>query len=200
MGEGASKAFILIYILLSLSTNASHSSYQYHIPGFQPRRVDGGSKAFLLGHMNPLEPLPDKIVLAILLFPLLGFQQQFYHLNILISVVVSSFPCLSAHRCVAQQEGEKLLRRVPEIDLVMGPQYANRLGDLLEDVMNGNQVRASPSQLQPSIVFCLVSACDIIGGPNKRGELNIMGFCRTCVFLQPRVGGFSVTRRICLPP
>ena len=25
--------------------------------------------------------------------------------------------------CVAQQEGEKLLRRVPEIDLVMGPQY-----------------------------------------------------------------------------
>lgn len=43
-------------------------------------------------------------------------------------------------RCVAQQEGEKLLRRVPEIDLVMGPQYANRLGDLLEDVMNGNQV------------------------------------------------------------
>ena len=45
------------------------------------------------------------------------------------------------NRCVAQQEGEKLLRRVPEIDLVMGPQYANRLGDLLEDVMNGNQVR-----------------------------------------------------------
>ena len=42
--------------------------------------------------------------------------------------------------CVAQQEGEMLLRRVPEIDLVMGPQYANRLGDLLEDVMNGNQV------------------------------------------------------------
>jgi tRNA-2-methylthio-N6-dimethylallyladenosine synthase len=42
--------------------------------------------------------------------------------------------------CVAQQEGELLLRRVPEIDLVMGPQYVNRLGDLLEDVMNGNQV------------------------------------------------------------
>lgn len=48
-------------------------------------------------------------------------------------------------RCVAQQEGEKLLRRVPEIDLVMGPQYANRLGDLLEDVMNGNQARLSHS-------------------------------------------------------
>jgi tRNA-2-methylthio-N6-dimethylallyladenosine synthase len=45
--------------------------------------------------------------------------------------------------CVAQQEGEALLRRVPEIDLVMGPQYANRMGDLLEDVIfNGNQVVA----------------------------------------------------------
>ncbi|MFM9103072.1 MAG: hypothetical protein ACKOPS_17775, partial [Cyanobium sp.] len=29
--------------------------------------------------------------------------------------------------CVAQQEGESLLRRVPELDLVMGPQHANRL-------------------------------------------------------------------------
>ncbi|CEM00604.1 unnamed protein product [Vitrella brassicaformis CCMP3155] len=45
--------------------------------------------------------------------------------------------------CVAQQEGERLLRRVPELDLVMGPQYANRLGDLLEDVANGNQVVAT---------------------------------------------------------
>lgn len=30
--------------------------------------------------------------------------------------------------CVAQQEGATLLRRVPEVDLVMGPQYANRCG------------------------------------------------------------------------
>ena len=36
--------------------------------------------------------------------------------------------------CVAQQEGETLLRRVPEIDLVMGPQHANRLQDLLEQL------------------------------------------------------------------
>ena len=45
--------------------------------------------------------------------------------------------------CVAQQEGQSLLRRVPEIDLVMGPQFANRIGDLLEDVANGNQVVAT---------------------------------------------------------
>ncbi len=45
--------------------------------------------------------------------------------------------------CVAQQEGEALLRRVPELDLVMGPQYANRLGELLEQVFNGSQVVAT---------------------------------------------------------
>ncbi|MEM8612744.1 MAG: tRNA (N6-isopentenyl adenosine(37)-C2)-methylthiotransferase MiaB [Cyanobacteria bacterium P01_H01_bin.105] len=45
--------------------------------------------------------------------------------------------------CVAQQEGEALLRRVPELDLVMGPQHANRLSDLLEQVFNGNQVVAT---------------------------------------------------------
>ena len=44
---------------------------------------------------------------------------------------------------VAQQEGENLLRRCPEVDLVMGPQYANRIADLLEDVSYGNQVVAT---------------------------------------------------------
>lgn len=46
--------------------------------------------------------------------------------------------------CVAQQEGAALLRRVPEVDLVLGPQYANRLGELLDDVRtNGSQVVAT---------------------------------------------------------
>ncbi|MBE9125242.1 MULTISPECIES: tRNA (N6-isopentenyl adenosine(37)-C2)-methylthiotransferase MiaB [unclassified Coleofasciculus] len=45
--------------------------------------------------------------------------------------------------CVAQQEGEALLRRVPELDLVMGPQHANRLKDLLEAVFDGNQIVAT---------------------------------------------------------
>ena len=45
--------------------------------------------------------------------------------------------------CVAQQEGEKLLRRVPELDLVMGPQHANRLDSLLEQVFSGSQVVAT---------------------------------------------------------
>ncbi len=45
--------------------------------------------------------------------------------------------------CVAQQEGESLLRRIPELDLIMGPQHANRLGELLEQVFAGSQVVAT---------------------------------------------------------
>ena len=45
--------------------------------------------------------------------------------------------------CLAQQEGESLLRRVPELDLVMGPQHVNNLENLLERVDSGNQVVAT---------------------------------------------------------
>jgi tRNA-2-methylthio-N6-dimethylallyladenosine synthase len=45
--------------------------------------------------------------------------------------------------CVAQQEGAALLRRVPELDLVMGPQHANRLETLLGQVASGAQVVAT---------------------------------------------------------
>ena len=39
--------------------------------------------------------------------------------------------------CVAQQEGEALLRRVPELDRVMGTPHANRLSSLLYLVESG---------------------------------------------------------------
>ena len=45
--------------------------------------------------------------------------------------------------CLAQQEGESLLRRVPELDLIMGPQHVNNLENLLERVDSGNQVVAT---------------------------------------------------------
>ena len=45
--------------------------------------------------------------------------------------------------CLAQQEGESLLRRVPELDLIMGPQHINNLENLLERVDSGNQVVAT---------------------------------------------------------
>ncbi|MBD1844088.1 tRNA (N6-isopentenyl adenosine(37)-C2)-methylthiotransferase MiaB [Cyanobacteria bacterium FACHB-63] len=65
----------------------------------------------------------------------LGRQAQRKQENPHLTIVVAG--------CVAQQEGEALLRRVPELDLVMGPQYANQLEDLLEQVFSGNQVVAT---------------------------------------------------------
>lgn len=76
--------------------------------------------------------------------------------------------------CVAQQEGENLLRRAPEVDLVMGPQYANRIGDLLEDVSNGNQVVATEAShimedsTKPRRQSTVAAWVNIIYGCNER--------------------------------
>lgn len=92
--------------------------------------------------------------------------------------------------CVAQQEGEALLRRVPELDLVMGPQYANRLQDLLEQVFNGNQVVATePINIVEDITKprrdSTVSAwVNVIYGCNER--------CTYCVV--PNVRGIEQSR------
>ncbi|MEA5414777.1 tRNA (N6-isopentenyl adenosine(37)-C2)-methylthiotransferase MiaB [Synechococcus sp. BA-132 BA5] len=65
----------------------------------------------------------------------LGRQAQRKRANPGLTLVVAG--------CVAQQEGESLLRRVPELDLVMGPQHANRLEALLTRVETGQQVVAT---------------------------------------------------------
>ncbi|MFM2079774.1 MAG: tRNA ((37)-C2)-methylthiotransferase MiaB [Cyanobacteriota bacterium] len=65
----------------------------------------------------------------------LGRQAQRKRANPNLTLVVAG--------CVAQQEGESLLRRVPELDLVMGPQHANRLDELLARVEQGQQVVAT---------------------------------------------------------
>jgi hypothetical protein len=76
--------------------------------------------------------------------------------------------------CVAQQEGEKLLRRFPEVDVIMGPQYANRLGDLLTSAMEGYQLVATDPSYQmedtvPALRKSDVSAyVNVIYGCNER--------------------------------
>jgi tRNA-2-methylthio-N6-dimethylallyladenosine synthase len=64
----------------------------------------------------------------------LGRQVERKHANPNITIIVAG--------CLAQQEGESLVRRVPEIDLVLGPQHANRLDELLQQVFTGQQVVA----------------------------------------------------------
>ena len=92
--------------------------------------------------------------------------------------------------CVAQQEGEQLLRRVPELDLVMGPQHANRLQDLLEQVFDGNQVVANESVhiaediTQPRRDSTVTAWVNAIYGCNER--------CTYCVV--PNVRGVEQSR------
>ena len=92
--------------------------------------------------------------------------------------------------CVAQQEGEALLRRVPELDLVMGPQHANRLGDLLEQVFSGSQVVATePIHIVEDITkprrdSAVTAWVNIIYGCNER--------CSYCVV--PNVRGVEQSR------
>lgn len=92
--------------------------------------------------------------------------------------------------CVAQQEGEALLRRVPELDLVMGPQHANRLKDLLESVFEGNQVVATEEVhilediTQPRRDSKVTAWVNVIYGCNER--------CTYCVV--PNVRGVEQSR------
>lgn len=92
--------------------------------------------------------------------------------------------------CVAQQEGESLLRRVPELDLVMGPQHANRLQDLLEQVFDGNQVVATePIAIVEDITkprrdSTVTAWVNVIYGCNER--------CTYCVV--PNVRGVEQSR------
>lgn len=93
--------------------------------------------------------------------------------------------------CVAQQEGEALLHRVPELDLIMGPQHSNRLADLLEQVFNGNQVVATePIQIieditKPRRDSTVTAWVNVIYGCNER--------CTYCVVPNVRGGEQSRT-------
>ena len=84
------------------------------------------------------------------------------------------------------------LRRVPEIDMVMGPQYANRLGDLLEGVFNGNQIVATapthimedPTQPQRASTTC--AWVNVIYGCNERCSYCVVPTTRGSEQSRPR--------------
>ncbi len=92
--------------------------------------------------------------------------------------------------CVAQQEGESLLRRIPELDLIMGPQHANRIGDLLQQVLAGAQVVATePIHIVEDITkprrdSSVTAWVNVIYGCNER--------CTYCVV--PNVRGVEQSR------
>jgi tRNA-2-methylthio-N6-dimethylallyladenosine synthase len=126
------------------------SSRRYHITTFgcQMNKADSERMAGILEEMGfqwSEDPNEANVILYNTctirdnaeqkVYSYLGRQARRKHTEPDLTLVVAG--------CVAQQEGESLLRRVPELDLVMGPQHANRLRDLLEQVFSGNQVVAT---------------------------------------------------------
>ncbi len=97
--------------------------------GYSPGRDEHSADLVLYNTCTIRDNAEQKV------YSYLGRQAQRKRLNPHLTLVVAG--------CVAQQEGEALLRRVPELDLVMGPQHANRLGTLLEQVESGQQVVAT---------------------------------------------------------
>ncbi len=112
----------------------------------------------------------------------LGYQAIRKRSNPAIKLVVAG--------CVAQQEGEQLLRRVPEVDLVMGPQHVNQLGDLLAQVEAGNQVVATEARDIPEDITkprrdsTITAWVNVIYGCNER--------CTYCIV--PSVRGLEQSR------
>ncbi|GCE65571.1 tRNA (N6-isopentenyl adenosine(37)-C2)-methylthiotransferase MiaB [cyanobiont of Ornithocercus magnificus] len=112
----------------------------------------------------------------------LGRQVQRKRSNPYLTLVIAG--------CVAQQEGETLLRRVPELDLVMGPQHANRLETLLTQVESGQQVVATEEHFilediaTPRRDSQITAWVNVIYGCNER--------CTYCVV--PSVRGHEQSR------
>lgn len=86
--------------------------------------------------------------------------------------------------CVGAQEGEALLRRVPELDVVMGPHHANRLGDILAQVEAGNQVVATEHvEIEEDITVArrdsdITAWVNVIYGCNEKCTYCIVPFTR----------------------
>jgi tRNA-2-methylthio-N6-dimethylallyladenosine synthase len=173
------------------------SNRRYHITTFgcQMNKADSERMAGILENMGfePSEEPHDADVILYntctirdnaehKVYSYLGRQAKRKHEQPNLTLIVAG--------CVAQQEGESLLRRVPEIDLVMGPQHANRLQDLLEQVFDGNQVVATePIQIVEDITkprrdSTVTAWVNVIYGCNER--------CTYCVV--PNVRGVEQSR------
>ena len=96
--------------------------------------------------------------------------------------------------CVAQQEGESLLRRVPHLDLVFGTHNIPRLGQMVEEVrLLGNRPVETAFYRDPSYME------DPEGKPEVKGPkafVTVMQGCnKVCSFcLVPYVRGTEISR------
>src|SRR5262245_52051588 len=88
--------------------------------------------------------------------------------------------------CVAQQEGGKLLRRLPELDFVFGPQILARLPALVERARGGNRALEVEYAPDPAARFDLPERHPAYPSPTPgRAFVTVMEgcdlFCTYCV-------------------
>lgn len=88
--------------------------------------------------------------------------------------------------CVAQQEGEALLQAMPEIDVVVGPQYANRLADVLHAYREGGgspicvteEARIMEDVTMPNRQSAVAAWVNVIYGCNERCSYCVVPYTR----------------------
>ena len=100
--------------------------------------------------------------------------------------------------CVAQAEGDEILRRAPQVDLVFGPQTYHRLPELLERVVDGGRgTRLSETSFPVESKFDLLPEERAEGGANQGPSafLSVQEgcdkFCSFCVVPYTRGAEFS---------
>jgi tRNA-2-methylthio-N6-dimethylallyladenosine synthase len=163
--------------------------YQITTLGCQMNKADSERMAGILEHLGmeaTEDPqLADVVVLNTCsirdgaeqkVYSYLGIHAKRKQLNPALTLVVAG--------CVAQQEGKKLLRRIPELDIVMGPQFADQLGHLLARVEDGEQVVATAEReipedtIQPRRQSDISAWVNVIYGCNERCTYCIVPYVR----------------------
>jgi tRNA-2-methylthio-N6-dimethylallyladenosine synthase len=95
--------------------------------------------------------------------------------------------------CVAQQEGERLLERIPHLDLVFGTRWVSRLPGLVKTVEKEG-CRLSQTEMEPAVAY-QPSSSTFRSSPIKASVTIMQGcnnYCAYCVV--PYVRGPEVSR------
>ncbi len=97
--------------------------------------------------------------------------------------------------CVAQQEGEELAERFPEVDIILGTHQLHRLKDLVADVRSRRQLRVETAFGDAIPSMDIVPDKDFLIPPH-RAYINIMqgcdNYCTYCIV--PLVRGREISR------
>lgn len=97
--------------------------------------------------------------------------------------------------CVAQQEGGRLIERIPEVDIVVGTHQLHRLGDLIEEARKKRSARIETEFADVIPAMDLIPDKEYLA-PAHRVAINIMqgcdNFCAYCIV--PTVRGREISR------